>query len=171
MGTWGNAISSNDTYADVYSDFFELYNAGRDLSAISEKLIKDYRETIVLSEDANNFWFALAKAQWECKQLNPDVLDRVRDIVESGSDIEVWRQLDADEKDIKKRKVYLNKFLADIEIEKPKARARKKKTIKILQPLFEKGDCLTFKLENGNYGGIVILEAIKDTEYGQRPHA
>lgn len=25
---------------------------------------------------------------------------------------------------------------------------------------------MTFKLENGNYGGAVILEAIKDSEYG-----
>ena len=41
---------------------------------------------------------------------------------------------------------------------------RKKKIIR--QPVFEKGDCLTFKLENGNYGGAVVLEAIKDSEYG-----
>lgn len=61
----------------------------------------------------------------------------------------------------------LVKFLADISTERPKAKARKKKKEpKILQPAFEKGDCVTFKLDNGNYGGAVVLEAIYDTEYG-----
>lgn len=164
MGAWGTAISSNDTYADIYDEFFELYNDGISVEDISKKLIADNQETINEPDDSNNFWFALAKAQWECKQLDTELLERVKKIIETGSDLEVWRRLDADEKDIKKRKVVLDKFLADLQTEKPKAKSRKRKVIK--QPPFEKGDCLTFKLVNGNYGGAVVLEAIKDTEYG-----
>lgn len=164
MGAWGTAISSNDTYADIYSAFFDLYNDGLDVAEISKKLIADNQETINDTDDCNNFWFAVAKAQWECKQLDKDIFDRVKKAVETGADLEVWRQLDASEKDIKKRKVVLDKFLADLKTERPKAKSRKKKIIR--QPVFEKGDCLTFKLENGNYGGAVILEAIKDSEYG-----
>ncbi|PVD49341.1 hypothetical protein DC498_25580 [Terrimonas sp.] len=164
MGAWGTAISSNDTYADIYDEFFDLYNDGQSVEDISKKLITDNQETINEPEDSNNFWFALAKAQWECKQLDTEILERVKQIIETGLDLEVWRRLDADEKDIKKRKVVLDKFLADLQTERPKAKSRKKKVIK--QPPFEKGDCLTFKLANGNYGGAVVLEAIKDTEYG-----
>lgn len=164
MGTWGTAISSNDTYADTYSEFFNLYNDGLDVAEISKKLIADNQEILNDINDCNNFWFAIAKAQWECKQLDKDIFDRVKNIVETGADLKVWKELDADEKDIKKRKVVLEKFLADIQTEKPKAKSRKKKIIR--QPVFEKGDCLTFKLENGNYGGAVVLEAIKDSEYG-----
>ncbi len=164
MGAWGTAISSNDTYVDIYGTFFDLYNGGLDVTEISKKLIADNQETINDKDDCNNFWFALAKAQWECKQLEKDIFDRVKKVVETGADLEVWRQLDADEKDIKKRKVVLDKFLADLQTERPKAKSRKKK--KIRQPVFEKGDCLTFKLENGNYGGAIVLEAIKDTELG-----
>jgi len=164
MGTWGNAISSNDTYADIYGDFFELYNNGLDVPEISKKLISENQETIKNSDDSNNFWFALAKAQWECKQLDKELFEQVKKIIETDADLEVWRELNADEKDIKKRKVVLNKFLEDLQTEKTKAKSRKKKII--CQPVFEKGDCLTFKLENGNYGGAVVLEAIKDTEYG-----
>lgn len=164
MGAWGTAISSNDTYADIYDEFFDLYNDGQSVEDISKKLIADNQETINEPDDSNNFWFALAKAQWECKQLDTEILERVREIIETGLDLEVWRRLDADEKDIKKRKVVLDKFLADIKTERPKAKSRKKKVIR--QPPFEKGDCLTFKLANGNYGGAVVLEAIKDTEYG-----
>lgn len=106
----------------------------------------------------------MAKAQWECKQLDRELFERVKTIIETGADLEVWRRLEADEKDIKKRKIVLNKFLADLTTERPRARKRKKKTIR--QPAFEKGDCLTFKLQNENYGGAVVLEAIKDGEYG-----
>lgn len=164
MGAWGTAISSNDTYADIYGEFFDLYNEGLDVAEISKKLIADNQETINDTDDCNNFWFALAKAQWECKQLDKDIFDRVKKVVETGADLDVWRQLDADEKYIKKRKVVLDKFLADLQTERPKAKSRKK--IIIRQPVFEKGDCLTFKLENGNYGGAVVLKAIKDSEYG-----
>ena len=101
MGAWGTAISSNDTYADIYCEFFDLYNDGLDVAEISKKLIADNQETINDTDDCNNFWFALAKAQWECKQLDKDIFDRVKKVIETGADLEVWRQLDADEKDIR----------------------------------------------------------------------
>lgn len=164
MGSWGTGISSNDTYADVHNLFFELYNDGLEVDEISKKLISENQEILSDPEDCNNFWFALAKAQWECKLLNEDVYNRIKSIIETGADLEVWRQLEADQKDIKKRKVVLNKFLISLQTERPKPKARKKKIIR--QPVFEKGDCLTFKMANGNYGGAVILDAIKDTEYG-----
>lgn len=164
MGTWGTSISSNDTYEDIYSMFFELYNDGRAVADISNKLIADNLETINDTDDCNNFWFALAKAQWECKQLEKGILDRVKNIIETGADLEVWRQLDADEKDIKKRKIVLDKFLTDIQTERPKAKPRKKKLIR--QPVYEIGACLAFKLANGNYGGAVVLSSDKQTGEG-----
>lgn len=164
MGTWGTAISSNDIYADAYDDFFELYNKGLSVKEITEQLIASNQETINEPDSSNDFWFGLAKAQWECKQLDPAIFQKVQTIIETGSDLEVWRRQDADEKSIAKRKIVLNKFLAQLQTERPKAKSRKKKVIR--QPVFEKGDCLAFVLSNGNYGGAVVLEAIKDTEYG-----
>lgn len=111
-----------------------------------------------------NLWNIILKAQWECKELATNVLDRVEQIVQTGADLKVWRQLDATEKDIAKRKVVLDKFLSKILSERPKAKSRKKKVIR--EPVFAKGDCLTFNLANGNYGGAVVLEAIYNTEYG-----
>ncbi|PCJ64292.1 MAG: hypothetical protein COA58_13120 [Bacteroidetes bacterium] len=164
MGTWGTAISSNDTYADIFGSFFELYNDGVEVSEISKKLIADNQDLINDKEDCNNFWFAIAKAQWECKELEKGLLEKIEQIIISNSDIEIWKQLDSSEKDIKKRKIVLDKFLEKLHTKKPKARKRKKKIIR--KPVFEKGDCLTFKLENGNYGGAIALEAIYETEYG-----
>ena len=99
MGAWGTAISSNDTYADVYEAFFELYNDGLDVQEISRSLVKKNQDIIKDSDDCNNFWFALARAQWECKQLDPELHKKVKNIIDTGADIDVWRRLDADEKD------------------------------------------------------------------------
>lgn len=164
MGAWGTGISSNDTYADIYGEFFDLYNNGLNVKEATEKLIAQHQNTINDSDDKNNFWFALAKAQWECKELDKDIFNKVKQIIDSGADIEVWRQLEANEKDIRKRKVVLSKFLSELETRRLKAKSRQKK--KIRQPVFEKGDCITFCFENNHYGGAIVLEAIYDTEYG-----
>jgi len=164
MGTWGTGISSNDTYADVYGEFFDLYNDGVEVAEASAKLIRQNQETIGDQDDANNFWFALAKAQWECGQLDAVMLRRVSLIIESGSDVDVWRRLDATEKDIKKRARVLAAFLEKLISENAKPRSRKKKAIK--QPPFDKGTCLAFKLSNGNYGGAVAIEAVAMEGFG-----
>lgn len=164
MGAWGTGISSNDTYADVFGVFFDLYNDGVEVAEASAKLITQNRETIDDPDDANNFWFALAKAQWDCGQLDAELLHRVSLIIESGSDIDVWRRLDASEKDIQKRERVLSGFLAKLQSENPKPRKRKKKAIR--QPPFEKGTCLAFKLSNGNYGGAVVIEAVAMEGFG-----
>jgi hypothetical protein len=46
MGAWGTAISSNDTYADIFDEFFELYNDGLEVVEISKRLIQNNQETI-----------------------------------------------------------------------------------------------------------------------------
>jgi len=164
MGTWGVAISSNDTYADIYGEFVDLYNEGLDVPEITLKLISENQEIVQETDEANNFWFAIGKAQWEYKQLDSQVLDQIKAIVYNGSDLKVWENLGASEKELKKRQEVLEKFLDTLLSERKKPKIRKKKVI--IQPVFEKGDCLTFKLANGNYGGAVVLEAVYDTEFG-----
>src|SRR5437899_61680 len=134
MGTWGTAIASNDTYADIYGEFFEKYNDGLEVAEISNKLITSHKDIINEPDDSNNFWFALAKSQWECKQLDPFVYSKIKNIIENEADLLVWRQLGAEQKEINKRKTVLDKFLEDLSAERPKAKARKKKIIK--QPVF-----------------------------------
>jgi len=163
MGAWSTAIASNDTYADFYSEFIDLYNEGMDVPEITKKLIRENQDTINDPDDGSNFWFALAKAQWDYKQLEPSILEKVTTIIKSGADTTSWRDLGASEKDIEKRKEALDKFLVTLQTEKPKAKPRKKTVT--TKPSFEKGDCLTFKLNNNNYGGVLVLESL-DTNTG-----
>ena len=164
MGSWGTAISSNDTYADIYSAFFEEYNNAISVEEIATKLINSNKELLNDASDSNNFWFALAKAQWECKYVDEAVFNKVKAVIKTGTDINLWQELGASHSDLKKRKIALNKFLIEISTPRPKAKPIKKKVIK--EPFYSKGDCITFTLANGNYGGAIILEAVYNTEQG-----
>ena len=164
MGTWGTGISSNDTFEDIKDEFFELYNDGQEPTEITKELVNSNPEIIGDKEDANNFWFALALCQWECKSLEPELLERITEIIESGTDIELWKELGAEKSELTKRKKVLDKFLEKLNSEKKSPKKRKKK--KFRDSIFQKGDCLTFKLANQNYGGAFVLEAEKQTEFG-----
>lgn len=164
MGTWGTGIKSNDTSGDIYDDFFKLYNEGKSVIEISEQLIKQNKELIEDKYDSNNFWFALALCQWECKQLDNSLLEKIKKIIESKSDLAIWKELDATDSDIKKRESELNKFLIKLQTEKKVAR-RIVKT-KYINSIFLKGDCFVFKMVDGNYGGALALTDEQNTEFG-----
>ncbi len=164
MGHWGTSIKSNDTYADIYGDFFDLYNDGKTVGEITISLKSKYADVIKDKDDRNNFWFSLARAQWECKALDSQVFTKVKSIIESGDDLRLWKELGSDDKQVRLRAKVLEKFIAELSVEKAVPKKRKKKITR--QPVFEKGDCLTFQLSNGNYGGAIVLEAIKDSEFG-----
>ena len=155
MGTWGTGIKDNDAFADIYSEFFELYNKGGQPSVISQKLVYENWEILEIEEEKNSLWFALALAQWETNSLDPKVLSTVENIITSGTNLKIWLELGANEQDIKKRKIALDKFLEKIKSDRHKAKPRKRTKSKT--PIFTTGDCLVFKLKNGNYGGAVVL--------------
>jgi hypothetical protein len=164
MGTWNTSIKGNDASSDIYSDFFDLYNDGKSPDEISKKIFTDYQEVLDNPQDCNNFWFALALAQWETKSLDGKVYNKVKEIIESGKDLKVWEELGANKKDIQKRKDVLDKFLVTIQTEKEKAKTPKK--IKPKDPIFKTGDCLTFKLKNGNFGGALVIGSDFGSKYG-----
>lgn len=155
MGTWGTAIKDNDAFADIYSEFYELYNKGGQPDIISKKIIADNWEILEIEEEKHSLWFALALAQWETKSLDTEVLSKVEEIISSGADLKIWLDLDASDQDINKRKITLDKFLEKIKSDRPKAKSRKRTRLKV--PIFTTGDCLVFKIKNGNYGGAVVL--------------
>lgn len=164
MGTWGTGISSNDTFQDVMLDFMELYNEGKNVQEITKIIKLNYEEDLASEEDSNNVWFALAKAQWDCKEMHPEILGRIRKIIESKSDLKLWEDLGAPKSDIKAREKVLQKFLSKISLEKKNAKKRVKK--KFIDAIFEKGDCLAIKLSNGEFCGAFVLESEKKSEFG-----
>ena len=127
MGNWGTGISSNDTFEDIKDEFFELYNEGLEPTEVTQKLVNSNQEIANDKEDANNFWFALALCQWECKALEPELLERITKIIESGTDIVLWKELGAEKSELTKRQKALDKFLEKLNSEKKSPKRRKKK--------------------------------------------
>jgi len=164
MGTWGTGLSSNDTFEDTYSEFFEMYNKGLEVSEITKDILSSNIELQSDYEDRNNFWFAIAKAQWECGELDKAIYERVKSIIRSGDDLKLWVELNGTSNDVKKRKKVLEDFLE--KISNPAIRIKKRKKLIIRKPVFQKGDCLIFKLNNDNYGGALVLEAEHGNELG-----
>jgi len=164
MAIWGTGISSNDTYADTYRQFFDLYNEGLSVTEITKKLIDENQETINLEEDAPNFWFAVANAQWECKAPDNEIFSKVEHIINSGEDIKIWKELDATPAELRAREKVLKKFLSKLQTEKDKPRKRTKK--RLYNSVYQKGDCLTYVMNNGNYGGAFVLTDEYQTKLG-----
>jgi hypothetical protein len=164
MGVWGTGISSNDTYADVYGDFIEAYDAGKSPTEITQELIARHSETLAIREDAPSFWYALANAQWECKSLQEDVLRKVEDLVTSKHDAKIWEELGATPAELRARDRVLSKFLAKLQTERKSPRKRRKK--KLYDSRFRKGDCLVYRMTNGNYGAAFVLTDETQTETG-----
>ncbi len=129
MGTWGSKIEENDTYADVYQTFFDLYNSGETASNASKLTLDSMEDYFNDADDSNSAWFALAVAQWETNSLESEVFDKVAEIVSSGADIRLWRSLSADETDIRERTEYLTELIQRISVPRKTAKRRVKKKI------------------------------------------
>jgi hypothetical protein len=128
MGTWSTAIDSNDTFLDIYSNFYNLYNQGQDPIDASSQVIEMFKGEFEDVDTRNNALFGLALAQWETKAQNTIIFNKVKDIILTGQDLDLWSSLGADTKLISKRKVVLHKFLEKISLskEKPKRRIKPK---------------------------------------------
>ena len=164
MGTFGTDIDDNDEYLDIKGEFFELYNQGEDVVSITKFIIGKYRESFESNEDSNNFWLAIADLQWQCKALDDKVYSKIQDIVDSKSDLKLWRENDATTEDLEQRERVLKAFLEKISI--PKKRARRRIKEKLYDSIFKKGDLLSFKLQNGKFGGALVINDETQTKLG-----
>lgn len=159
MGTWNTDIKGNDTTLDIYSNFMEKYNLGENQVFVSNEIKQDFKDYFTDTDDRNNSFFGLALAQWETKCLEPEVLKEVERIIKSGIDIELWEKLEADEKTLVKRQKELDKFLAQISIERPKPKRRKKskfefttnELVKVVSPDNKKEFVITDEFTNQEY--------------------
>jgi hypothetical protein len=166
VGAWGTAISSNDDYADVYEDIMDEFNKGIPIETVINKVIEKYENDFEEDEDSlHNLYFAAAFAAWECGMQDDKLYNKVKEIIESGSDIKCWRELGASNQDLKKREKALLSFLTKLFT--PKEKLKKPKQIKFKPALFEKGDVLSILLDDGSYSGAVVLENLKESgEFG-----
>ena len=163
MGCWGMGISECDEYLEVYDSFMEEYDNGVECSAITAAILSKYHAEFDDGDGVmHDVYFALAKAEWMCCAQSELVLNRVREIIESGANIEFYRELEATESDLKQRKKNLDKFLNSLLVprEKPRKRKRTAPPKEKELPPFEVGDLFAYKYGEG-YRVMCILERRK----------
>lgn len=158
MGTWGTGILQNDTSADIYESFRELYNEKKPTDVIISELKSEFLNVDKNDDTKNDFLFVIGLAKWEICELDNETLNKITTVINNKSDLDIWRKLDADDATIKSRQNVLTKYLK--KIQKPREKPIRNKKSIIRPPIFKKGDCIALKLENGNFGGALVLEEL-----------
>lgn len=164
MGTWGTGITSSDIFKDIYDDFFQLYNNGNNIELISKELERKYQAVLLDEDESNEYYFALAKAKWECSALDKNLLLKIESIIESGSELKRWERLGASQSDLRKREKVINEFYKKLLTVNLKPRKIKKNNLR--DSIFRKGDCLMIDLINGSYGAAIVLSEQAKSEFG-----
>lgn len=160
MGAWGTGVLSDDTTRDIYDAYLDLFNRGSSPTAIRQKLSEQFAEIMRDKDEGPLFWIAIAKAQWDCGQLEPIALSNVRQIVSEELGLDLWA--DAGEPLLQRRKTVLRQFLARIETPNPRPR-KPRKAIK-RKPVFNPGDCLAIRLQDGDWGATLVLEGERESD-------
>jgi len=151
MGTWGKGILQDDLALDVYGDFIERYNEGADLKKLHKQVLKRYAESLANPDGAPRVWLGLARAQWECGSVSPDVLRQVKKIVSSAADLSGWH---ADDR--KTRQRVLDDFLSRVSSPNPKPKRPVKR--RVAKAVFQPGTCLAVETYRGGYGAAIVLK-------------
>lgn len=162
MGTWGTAIFSDDLASDVKSEFRNKIGFGKTSIEATEELLKDYSEEIKDSDESSVFWLSLASTQWNIGRLLEDVKEKALKIIENGQDLERWKD---DEKNLKKRKLVLEKLKEQLLSEQPKRKKIAKPFIR--ETILEKGDTISYQLINDKFIILRVIE-IRQDQNGDR---
>ncbi|MDB4534691.1 hypothetical protein N9242_07455 [Vicingaceae bacterium] len=145
MGAWAPAIYSDDLACDIRDDFKELIGDGHNSEQATTLLEKEYQDSIKDSDENSVFWFALADTQWKTGRLIDRVLENTLKIIDSGSDLERWKE---DPKNLKKRETAIAKLKQQLLTDQPK----EKRIAKVYreESKFDIGDIFSYqnKLES-----------------------
>jgi len=164
MGTWGTNVTEDDLSSDVIHDFMNAFNEVKHPGEIRKTLEHAYASSLWNPDEEHVFWLALAKVQWDVEALDEDVFQKVKTIVESDVDLISWRERGASDKNLELRRVALQSFLDKIAVPRKNPKKIKKKILRSSH--YEKGDVFAFQLSDGRYSAAVVIDAEKQTEYG-----
>ena len=156
MGTWGTGVLDDDFAMSVYETYMDLFDAKVGHVAIRAEIEAVFGEGRCDDDDKFSFWFALAKAQWECGVLEEDVRRSVCEMIDSGMALNHWKERSDDPSDYSSRKRKLGQFKRTIS--KDKAKPRTPKKYRFVPACFEPGDCLVFNTADGRFGAALVLE-------------
>lgn len=158
MGAWSVKLSSNDDFSDITKLFFDDYFYDTiPIEEIENKIIETSTYSILDGREWHNVYFALADCEWKCGYSNKDIYSKVEEIIQSGKDLEFWKDLGATTYVLQKRQAVLEEFLKKIKSDNTKPIKRVLKE-RFVFPM-KKGDVFTcYSKANKLWGCGVVLE-------------
>lgn len=171
MGMWGFGITESDEFRKVYDRFMEQYDEGFDVSDITEVILDEYLADFGPDDGIlHDVYFAITKAQRQCGGIDPEILKKVTEIIESDSNIEFLRGLGSDDAGLKQRKRNLKSFLKTLNTPCKTVRKRKSENTPAEKPYkasnvkklpeLKVGGCYLFKYGE-NYRSFIVLECLE----------
>lgn len=163
MGAWGYGIRQDDFVCDVVGVFEDFLKAGKSVREATEAVKTKFAGAMEDADDGPLFCIGLAEMQWTYGELEPQVLSRVKEDLESGRSLVAWAE---DKGGLSRRRAALEKFLR--KIGQPNPRPKKPPKVVVRAPNFRPGDCLSVRLPDGQYAAALVLAADHSAvEYGK----
>ena len=162
MGTWGFELYQNDTSLDVKDEFEELFNSGKTVQEITNKLAEEYKSIMGDIDEEPLFWWALADTQWNLGVLLPFVKEKALYWIDKDSGMFNCQTIDMSAK--AKRKKILDDLKAKLLSPLPPVKKTAKKRIYKCQ--WKLGDVFAYQLESdlakerGLYGRYFLIQKI-----------
>ena len=162
MGAWGYGIRQDDFVCDAIGVFEDLLKAGKSVREATEAVRSKFTAALKDADDGPLVSIALAEMQWTYGELEPQVLNRVKEDLDSGRSLAAWAE---DQRGLSRRRAALEKFIS--KIGQPNRRPKKLPKPILRAPKFKPGDCLSIRLSNGEYAAALVLAADhSNVEYG-----
>lgn len=94
MGIWGPKLYQSDIAEEVRDYYRDQLRRGKSGKDITQDLIAQNKFTTLDSDDAPEFWFALADTQWDLGRLEDSVKERAVYYLNEGHDLLRWEKED-----------------------------------------------------------------------------
>lgn len=164
MGIWGPKLYQSDIAEEVRDYYRDQLRRGKSGKDITQDLIAQNKFTTLDSDDAPEFWFALADTQWDLGRLEDCVKERAVYYLNEGHDLLRWEKEDPANA-IKRAKVLdelRQKLMSPQPVEKRVA------PYKLYRCAWSIGDVYAYQLssgfarENGVYGQYLYFIKVDD---------
>jgi hypothetical protein len=162
MGTWGPAIFSDDTAADIRSDYRELLEDQVPDDEATRRIIEAYAN--LDADEEHVLWLALAATQSQVGRLDDDVKARALDVIDNRRGLALWEEAGA--RPLAKREAALAKLRGQLTGPEParKTVRRPWRHETDLRP----GDILSFTASNGQMA-LLRVARVDDHRVGAAP--
>jgi hypothetical protein len=154
MGVWGYGIRQDDLVCDIIGIFEDHLKAGKSIREATEAVKSKFTGAMKDPDDGPLVLIALADMQWTYGEVEPQILNRIREDLASGQSLAAWAD---DQRGFARRKAALEKFIN--KIGQPRRRPKRPPKVIFRAPKFKPGDCLSIDLSNGQFAAALVLVA------------